>query len=63
MNLPKTALIIGLVIVALLALKLFKQFIRLAFTLLSLKMVWLVIIVLVLLMWAKKFTQPQKPDE
>ncbi len=58
MNISKTALIIGLVIVALLSLKVLKQFIKLAFTLLSLKIVWLGLIVLFLLVWAKKFTQP-----
>jgi len=50
----KVLLIGGLVLVALLSLKVFKQFLYLSFTLLSLKAVWLVLILLFVLTWIKK---------
>jgi hypothetical protein len=50
----KVLLIGGLILIALLSLKAFKQFIYLSFTLLTLKAVWLVLILLFVLTWIKK---------
>ena len=52
----KVLLIGGLVLIALLFLKAFRQFISLSLTLLSLKAVWLVLILLFVLTWIKKQT-------
>ena len=48
-------LLIGaLVLIALLSLRALKQFVYLAFTLLSLKIVWIAIILIVVLAWIRK---------
>jgi membrane-associated PAP2 superfamily phosphatase len=54
MKFDKIILICGIVLVLVLALKSLKQFVMLSFTLLSLKVVWLVLIVLFILMSVKK---------
>ena len=56
MRYQKLLLIGGLVLVALLSLKAFRQFIYLSFTLLTLKAVWFVLILLFVLAWIKKQT-------
>ena len=53
-RLDKILLIGGLVLIAGLALKSIKQFIYLSFTLLTLKFVWILLIVLFILMSLKK---------
>lgn len=52
----KIALAAAAILLAYLALKSFKQFVFLSFTLLSLKLVWILVIVLVVLTLAKKRT-------
>ncbi len=56
----KIILIVGAVLLAVLALKYLRQMIFLSFTLLSLKIVWLIIIILFLLMYVKKYTRPTR---
>lgn len=50
----KIVLALGLIIVAVLAVKSLKQFIYLSFTLLSLKVVWVALIILVMILVLKK---------
>jgi len=57
MKFDKTLLIFGLILLAGLALKSLKQFIYLSFTLLTLKFVWIFIVVLYILISLKKKTQ------
>ena len=59
MKFDKLLLIGGLILAAWLTLKSLKQFVYLSFTLLSLKIVWILLIVLFLLHSAKKATQPR----
>jgi|GEM_PF-2702443 hypothetical protein len=54
MKFDKILLIFGLILVAGLALKSIKQFIYLSFTLLTLKFVWIFLIILFILMSLKK---------
>ena len=60
MKFDKILLIGGLVVAASLVLKSIKQFIYLSFTLLTLKFVWIVIIVLFVLMSLKKKTRSSR---
>ena len=60
MKFDKLLLIGGLIIAASLVLKSIKQFIYLSFTLLTLKFVWIVIIVLFILMSLKKKTRSSR---
>lgn len=59
----KIILIIGVVLLAALAFKSLKQMIFLSFTLLSLKIVWVIIVVLFLLTYVKKHTQPTRQNK
>ena len=56
MRYNKVVLIGCLVLIVLLSLKAFKQFIYMSFTLLSLKAVWLVLILYFVLTWLRKQT-------
>jgi ABC-type siderophore export system fused ATPase/permease subunit len=60
MKFEKILLIGGIIIVASLALKSIKQLIYLSFTLLSLKVVWILLIILFILKSFKKRTQPSR---
>ncbi len=57
MKFDKALIIIGLILIAGLALKSIKQFIYLSFTLLTLKFVWIFLIILFILMSLKKKSQ------
>ncbi len=57
MKVDKALIIIGLILIAGLALKSIKQFIYLSFTLLTLKFVWIFLIILFILMSLKKKSQ------
>ncbi len=59
MKLNKILLIGGILLLAALALKSIKQFIYLSFTLLSLKIVWILLIVFFILVYFKKYTSPE----
>ncbi|HEY6020236.1 MAG TPA: hypothetical protein VIY48_10130 [Candidatus Paceibacterota bacterium] len=59
----KIILIIGVVLLAALVFKSLKQMIFLSFTLLSLKIVWVIIVVLFLLTYVKKHTQPTRQNK
>jgi len=56
----KFILILGIILIAGLALKSLKQFVYLSFTLLSLKIVWIGLIILFILMSLKKRTHPSR---
>ncbi len=56
MKIEKILLIGGILLLAALALKSLKQFVYLSFTLLSLKIVWILLIVLFILLSLKKST-------
>jgi len=59
MKYNKFILVLGIILFAMLAVKYMKQFVYLSFTLLSLKIVWVGIIIFVLFMYIKKaFTVP-----
>ena len=60
MKFDKILLIGGLIVAAGLALKSLKQFIYLSFTLLTLKFVWILIIILFILTSIKKKTPPSR---
>jgi len=60
MRAEKIILILGIVLIASLALKSLKQFVYLSFTLLSLKIVWVGIIFIIILMYLKKATRVTK---
>jgi hypothetical protein len=57
MKFDKVLIIIGLILIAGLALKSIKQFIYLSFTLLTLKFVWIFLIILFILISLKKKSQ------
>lgn len=63
MKSDKIILIVGAVLLAALTLKYLKQMIFLSFTLLSLKIVWVLIIILFLLTYMKKHTQPTRQNK
>jgi hypothetical protein len=54
MKCDKTILVIGIIILAGLAVKSLKQFIYLSFTLLSLKIVWVGLVIFIILRFLKK---------
>ncbi len=56
MKIDKILLIIGVFLLAALALKSLKQFVYLSFTLLSLKIVWILLILFFILLSLKKYT-------
>ncbi len=56
MKVDKILFIGGIILLAALALKSIKQFIYLSFTLLSLKIVWILLIIFFILLYFKKFT-------
>ncbi len=59
MKFNKFILVLGIILLAMLAVKYLKQFVYLSFTLLSLKIVWVGIIIFVLFTYIKKaFTVP-----
>jgi len=60
MRAEKIILIVGIALIASLALKSLKQFVYLSFTLLSLKIVWVGIIFIIILMYLKKATRVTK---
>lgn len=53
-------LIIGVIFAGLLALRSLKQFIYLSFTLLTLKIVWMALLLIVVLMMVRKKSRPQE---
>jgi uncharacterized membrane protein len=57
-NINKILLITGVLLLVVLAMKSLRQFVYLSFTLLSLKIVWILIIVILLLTYVKKFVRP-----
>lgn len=60
----KIILIIGVVLLAALMFKSLKQMIFLSFTLLSMKIVWVILILLYLLAVVRKYTQsPRDPEK
>lgn len=63
MKSDKIILIVGAVLLAALALKFLRQMLFLSFTLLSLKIVWVIIVVLFLLTYVKKHTQPTRQNK
>ncbi len=60
MKSDKIMLTAGIILIAALTLKSLKQFIFLSFTLLSLKIVWVLLVVLLLLMSLKKRTHSSR---
>jgi uncharacterized membrane protein len=57
-NINKILLITGVLLLVVLAMKSLRQFVYLSFTLLSLKIVWILIIAILLLTYIKKFARP-----
>ncbi len=57
MKSDKILLIIGILLLASLALKSLKQFIYFSFTLLSLKVVWILLVLFFVFQYLKKYTQ------
>jgi len=60
MRSDKIMLVLGVILIAALAVKSLKQFVYLSFTLLSLKIVWVGIIFIIILMYLKKATGETK---
>jgi len=57
-TIDKILFIAGILLLATLAMKSLKQFVYLSFTLLSLKFVWILLIVILLLTYLKRFSRP-----